>query len=67
MEKEDTVQIVTIPVHTEIDPSELLDIMICIRENIIEMVEQQCIECSILEEEISVEYGKEIHGGGQNA
>ena len=55
--------IVTIPVISNVDPAELLDIMIAIRENIIEMVEQQCIECDILEEEISVEYKKELHGG----
>ena len=55
--------IVTIPVISNVDPAELLDIMIAIRENIIEMVEQQCIECDILEEEISVESKKELHGG----
>ena len=71
MEKETTVQIVTIPVHSDIDPSELLDIIISIRENIIEHVEQQCIECFIFDEEISVEYlenkQKEIIGGDQYA
>ena len=55
--------IVTIPVISNVDPAELLDIMIAIRENIIEMVEQQCIECEILPEEISVEYKSELHGG----
>jgi len=55
--------IVTIPVISNVDPAELLDIMIAIRENIIEMVEQQCIECDILEEEISVQYKNELHGG----
>ena len=55
--------IVTIPVISNVDPAELLDIIIAVRENIIEMVEQQCIECDILEEEISVEYKDEVHGG----
>tara|TARA_A200000159_G_C7309723_1_gene334002 strand:- start:324 stop:524 length:201 start_codon:yes stop_codon:yes gene_type:complete len=55
--------IVTIPVTSNVDPAELLDIMIALRENIIEMVEQQCVECDILEEEISVEYKSELHGG----
>ena len=48
--------LVTIPVTSEVDPSELLDIIIgMVRENIIEMVEQQCIECWIDADEISVE------------
>ena len=54
---------VTLKVRSDVDPAELLDIMIYLRENIIEMVEQQCIECDILEEEISVEYKEDIHGG----
>ena len=61
------VQIVTIPIHTDIDPAELLDIMIGLRGTIIEWIEQQCIEAFINEEEISVELGKDIHGGEQNA
>ena len=55
--------IVTFPVISNVDPAELLDIIIAVRENIIEMVEQQCIECDILEEEISVEYKNDLHGG----
>ena len=55
--------IVTIPVISNVDPAELLDIIIAIRENIIEMVEQQGIECDVLEEEISVEYQDELLGG----
>ena len=55
--------IVTFPVISNVDPAELLDIIKAVRENIIEMVEQQCIECDILEEEISVEYKDEVHGG----
>ena len=46
---------VTLKVRSDVDPAELLDIMIALRENIIEMVEQQCIECWVPEEEISVE------------
>ena len=58
-----TTHIVTFPVISNVDPAELLDIIIAVRENFIEMVEQQCIECDILEEEISVEYKDEVHGG----
>jgi len=46
---------VTLKVRSDVDPAELLDIMIALRENIIEMVEQQCIECWVSEDEISVE------------
>ena len=49
-----TSQLVTIPVKSEVDPAELLAIMHEIREHIIEMVEQQCIECEIDVDEISV-------------
>ncbi len=54
---EDTVaeHTVTLKVLSDVDPSELLDIMIALRENIIEMVEQACIECWVPEDEISVE------------
>ena len=51
-----TTHIVTIPVVSNVDPAELLDIIIgMVRENIIEMVEEQCIECWIDEDEICVE------------
>ena len=54
---EDTVteHTVTLKVRSDVDPAELLDIMMYLRENIIEMVEQQCIECWVPEDEISVE------------
>ena len=52
--------IVTFPVISNVDPDELRDIIIAVRENIIEMVEQQCIECDILVEEISVECNGEL-------
>ena len=46
---------VTLKVRSDVDPAELLDIMMYLRENIIEMVEQQCIECWVPEDDISVE------------
>ena len=47
---------VTLKVRSDVDSAELLDIMIgMVRENIIEMVEEQCIECWIDEDEICVE------------
>jgi hypothetical protein len=61
--EESTVQIVTIPIHTEIDPAELLDIMIGLKDTIIEWIEQQCVEAHINEEEISVELGDKLEGG----
>ena len=46
---------VTLKVRSDVDPAELLDIMMEIREHIIEMDEQACVECWIDEEEICVE------------
>ena len=46
---------VTLKVRSDVDTAELLDIMIALSENIIEMVEQQCIECWVPEDQISVE------------
>ena len=46
---------VTLKVRSDVDPAELLDIMMYLSENIIEMVEQQCIECWVPAGEISVE------------
>ena len=63
MDNENTVQTVTILIETEIDPVELLDIIIGMKGNIIERIEQQCIKATILEEEISVECGKNVYGG----
>ena len=54
---------VTLKVRSDVDPAELLDIMMYLRENIIEMVEQQCIECWVPEDEISVEPREVLHGG----
>ena len=49
-----TSHLITIPVKSEVDPAELRAIMYEIREHIIEMVEQQCIECYINVDDISV-------------
>ncbi len=49
---------VTLKVRSDVDPAELLDIMIALSENIVEMVEQQCIECWVPTGEISVEGGE---------
>jgi hypothetical protein len=46
---------ITLKVRSDVDPAELLDIMIALSENIVEMVEQQCIECWVPADEISVE------------
>ena len=59
MDNEDTVQIITIPVSTTMDPSELLDIAI----KVALMIEAYSKEATILEEEISVECGNKIYGG----
>tara|TARA_X000000368_G_scaffold382293_1_gene339348 strand:- start:463 stop:645 length:183 start_codon:yes stop_codon:yes gene_type:complete len=53
--EEQTVQIVTIPIETEMDQAELLDIMIGLKSTIIEWIEQQCIEAQIDEDMISVQ------------
>ena len=45
---------VTLKVRSDVDPAELLDIMIALSENIVEMVEQQCIECWVPAGDISV-------------
>ena len=49
---------VTLKVRSDVDPAELLDIMIALSENIVEMVEKQCIECWVPAGEISVEGGE---------
>tara|TARA_R100001594_G_scaffold7236_2_gene19760 strand:- start:2324 stop:2848 length:525 start_codon:yes stop_codon:yes gene_type:complete len=65
MKEDSRVKIVTIPIHTDIDTSELLDIMIGSRGTIIEWIDQQYtgpeehIEAHINEEDISVEDCKE--------
>jgi hypothetical protein len=54
-EKTVTEHTVTLKVRSDVDPAELLDIMIALSENIVEMVEQACIECWVPEDDISVE------------
>ena len=60
---EDQLQIVTIPIETECDPSTLLDIIIEMRDEIIDRIEQTGEFANILEEEISVEDGDVLKGG----
>jgi hypothetical protein len=61
---EDNVQLITIPVHTDIDPSTLLDIAISFIEDIKAAIESSSGETAvIMEEEISVENDDTIFGG----
>ncbi len=61
---EDNVQLITIPVHTDIDPSTLLDIAISFIEDIKAAIESSSGETAvIMEEEISVENDDAIFGG----
>ena len=53
MENEN-VQVVTIPITSDIDPAELLDIIIGMKDEIVERIEQQGIEAEIDEEDITV-------------
>ena len=59
----ENVQIITIPVRSDIDPSTLLDIAISLADNIADTIESYGEEATILEEEISVEDGDELYGG----
>jgi hypothetical protein len=60
---EDNVQLITIPVHTDIDPSALLDIAISFIEDIKAAIESSSGETAvIMEEEISVENDDAIFG-----
>ena len=64
---EDNIQIITIPVHTDIDPSTLLDIAIGLIREIEAQIDSVCgyghTEGHVLEEEISVEDGDTLLGG----
>ena len=60
---EDQVQIITIPVHTGLDPAVLLEIAIALADNIEDAIESYGEESTVLEEEISVEDGDDLHGG----
>jgi len=57
-------QIITIPVHTDIDPSLLLEIAIELAMNIENEIESHGGEGRVMEEEVSVEAGDDsIYGG----
>ena len=60
---EDNLQIITIPVHTDIDPSTLLEIAIELANNIENAIESYGETGHVLEEEISVEDGGITFGG----
>ena len=60
---EDQVQIITIPVHTDIDPATLLEIAIGLIEEVEDRIESVGGEAHVNEEEISVEDGDDLHGG----
>ena len=60
---EDQVQIITIPVHTGMDPSQLLDIAIELAMRLQDEIESYGEEGHVLEEEISVEDGDILVGG----
>ena len=63
MEDERTVQIVTIPVHTDLDPAILLEIAINLAAELEEQIESYGEGASVREEEISIETDDELHGG----
>jgi len=52
--EDERVQIITIPVRSDIDPSTLLDISIALKDIIVNEVESYGEECSVDEDEISV-------------
>jgi len=63
MEDERTIQIITIPVHTDIDPATLLEIAINLAAELEDQIESYGEGASVREEEISVEDGDELYGG----
>ena len=60
---ENQVQIITIPVHTDIDPAALLEIAISLIEEVEDRIDASGGLGHVLEEEISVEDGDDLHGG----
>ena len=58
----ENVQIITIPVHTDIDPATLLEIVISLAAELEDQIESYGSGASIREEEISVEDGDDIYG-----
>ena len=64
MESE-TVQIITIPVRSDIDPATLLDIAHTLADDLADTIESYGEEASVLEEEISVEDDSDNLYGGE--
>ena len=60
---ENNVQIITIPVHTDIDPATLLDIAISLAADLEDQIESYGEGATVREEEISVEDGDDLYGG----
>jgi hypothetical protein len=60
---ENNVQVITIPVHTDIDPATLLEIAISLAENVEDAIESYGEEGRVLQEEISVEDDDTLLGG----
>ncbi len=60
---ENSVQVITIPVHTDIDPATLLEIAISLAENVEDAIESYGEEGYVLQEEISVEDDDTLLGG----
>ena len=60
---ENQVQIITIPIHTDIDASTLLEIAISLIEEVEDRIDASGGMGRVLEEEISVEDGDDLHGG----
>ncbi len=60
-------QIITIVIHSDIDPAQLLDIANEAAERIVDEIESYGEEAHFLEEETSVESGDRIEGGHQHA
>jgi len=60
---ENQVQIITIPVHTDVDPATLLEIAISLIAEVEDRIDAAGGMARVLEEEISVEDGDDLHGG----
>jgi hypothetical protein len=60
---EDNIQIITIPVHTGMDASQLLDIAIELASHLTREIEAYGEEGYVLEEEVSVEDDDALLGG----
>ena len=60
---ENNIQIITIPVHTDMDSSQLLDIAIELAARLQDEIESYGEEGHVIEEEVSVEDGDNLLGG----